>query len=123
MRFKTFTLIIGMYTAFLPMIIIGEQLPRCSYWVAPAPLGDNNHSGSYDQPWATLEGASKKVLDDTCTVWFFPGVYDGGNRINRRFTTPTTFRSLEPYRAELVNSGVVVSISGGKNIILDGFDI
>jgi hypothetical protein len=123
MRIKAFSILIWTFTAFLPMIANEEQLPKCSYWVAPAPLGDDNHSGTYNQPWATLEGASKKVLDDTCTVWFFPGVYEGGNRINRRFTTPTTFRSLEPYRAELQNSGVVLSISGGKNIILDGFNL
>lgn len=123
MRFRVFSILLWMFTAFLPMIANEPQIPPCSYWVAPAPLGDDNHPGTHEQPWATLEGAAKKVPDNNCTVWFFPGVYNGGNRINKRYTTPTTFRSLEPYRAELQNFGAVVSISGGKNIILDGFNL
>jgi hypothetical protein len=95
----------------------------CSYWVAPPPVGDDNNSGTIDHPWATLQHANRNVSDDQCTVWFQPGEYVGGNRLNRRFDTQTVFKSIEPYRAVLLNNGPVVIISGATNITLEGFDI
>ena len=95
----------------------------CEYWVAPAPEGDDANPGTFDQPWATLQHAGKSVVDDGCTVFFKPGVYEGSSRLNRRFSTPITFKSQVPYQAILMNDGAVVFISGGKNITLEGFDI
>lgn len=93
----------------------------CSYWIAPAPEGNNGNPGTKDAPWATLEHAAEAVPDDHCTVWVKEGLYVGENRLNRRFTTPTVFRAVRPYHSTLQTFGLVVGISGAKNIILDGF--
>lgn len=98
-------------------------MDRCEYWVAPAPIGADENSGSRASPWATLQHANKSVPDMNCTVWFLPGEYFGSSRLNRRFETPTTFKSLDPYRAVLENAGATVFISGAKNVTLQGFDI
>lgn len=114
--------ILTINTVFLPMIA-NDPHPPCSYWVAPAPLGSDRNPGSYERPWATLKHASDAVPDQFCTVWFLPGKYAGENRLNRRFTTPTTFKSVQPYRAELHAYGAPVIISGGVNITIEGFNI
>ncbi len=119
---RGYAAILGSFVIFLPMII-NNPLPPCSYWVAPPPAGSDRNPGSSAQPWATLEHASENVPDNHCTVWFMPGKYTGQQRLNRRFNTTTAFRSVSPYRAELVADGPVVSISGGANIVIDGFDI
>jgi hypothetical protein len=95
---------------------------HCEYWIAPSPYGDDTNPGTSDMPWATLKHASDNVPDEHCTVWFRPGVYTGGNRINRRFETLTLFKSEIPYQAILENDGAAVLISGGKNITLEGFN-
>ena len=95
----------------------------CEFWVAPSPIGDDANPGTIDQPWATLDFAGDHVDDNECTVWFQPGIYWGGSRLNRRFETTTTFKSLEPYQATLVNNSAVVIISGGKNITIEGFNV
>jgi hypothetical protein len=95
----------------------------CEYWVAPPPIGDDEQPGSFDRPWASLKHASRSVPDRSCTVWFFPGVYAGGTRLNRRFETPTAFRSMHAYRAIMENNGPALSISGARNIIVEGFEI
>lgn len=97
-----------------------EQL-ACTYWVAPPPIGDDGNSGTENQPWATLDYAAKSVPDDSCTVWFKDGVYFGNHRLNRRFLTTTTFQAVNPFQAVLENNGSVVNISGGTNIMLEGF--
>ncbi len=114
--------IMGPYLVFLPMIA-NDPHPACSYWVAPAPIGSDRNPGSYERPWATLKHASEAVPDHFCTVWFFAGEYSGSNRLNRRFETPTSFKSIQPYRAELHAYGAPVIISGGRNITIEGFDI
>ena len=96
---------------------------RCQYWVAPSPFGNDENPGTIDFPWASLEYASNHVRDDHCIVWFYPGVYQGGNRINRRFETHTAFVSIKPYQAIMENNGAVLFISGGKNITMEGFNI
>ena len=96
---------------------------RCEFWVAPSPRGDDANPGTIDKPWATLEYAADNVDDNHCIVWFSSGIYEGSNRLNRRFETPTVFRSIVQYRAILESPGGVVLISGGKNIILEGFNI
>jgi len=99
------------------------ELDRCEYWVAPLPEGSDDNSGLSDSPWATLQFANKNVPDDNCTVWFKPGVYTGVTRLNRRFETQTAFRSVKPYQAVLTGADSVLTISGAKNITLEGFDI
>jgi hypothetical protein len=100
-----------------------QHMNGCDYWVAPLPMGNDDNSGTYGSPWATLQHANKSVPDENCTVWFRPGVYVGESRLNRRFETQTVFKSMVPYRAILQNNGATLSISGAKNITLEGFDI
>jgi hypothetical protein len=56
-------------------------------------------------------------------VWFEPGTYRGVNDIDRRFTTTATFRSVSPLRAVLENDGTVFKVNGGRNIVLEGFEL
>jgi hypothetical protein len=100
-----------------------QNAERCEYWIAPPPVGTDENVGSYARPWATLKFANENVPDDNCTVWFRPGTYFGQSRLNRRFETHTTFKSVIPYRAVLKYNGAAVLISGAKNITLEGFDI
>ena len=93
----------------------------CSYWVSPT--GDDDDPGTEADPWATLEHAAASVADRGCTVWFEPGVYSGSNGIKRRFTTTTTFRSRSAHRAVLEHDGTVVDIDGGRNIVIEGFEL
>jgi len=118
-----FLLIFAFVTLFEGNGEIVNAKTNCEFWVAPSPIGDDANPGTIDQPWATLDHAGENVEDKFCTVWFHPGTYQGGSRLNRRFETTTIFKSLEPYRATLVNNGAVVSISGGKNISLEGFNV
>jgi polygalacturonase len=101
---------------------VNSDIP-CEYWVAPAPIGDDENPGTSDMPWATFDYAGDHVEDNNCTVWFKPGVYEGGSRLNQRFETRTVFKSIVPYQAVLEHKGAVVYISGGKNITLEGFNI
>jgi hypothetical protein len=118
---KIFSLILVVaFLLFLPWSAQAAD-SSCYYWVAPN--GSDANPGTVSQPWATLEHASETVPDNFCTVWFEPGVYYGAHRLNRRFDTPTLFRARYQYRSILEFSGAVVSISGGKNISLAGFDI
>ena len=126
MTYTKAIVVTGLAVWWLLLLIVPAQaisISSCEYWVAPGPVGNDANPGTSDQPWATLEHAGKTVQDDHCTVWFEPGIYLGGSRLNRQFKTITTFRSQVPYQARLINSGAVVSISGGTNITLEGFDI
>jgi hypothetical protein len=93
----------------------------CAYWVAPHPDGNDSNPGTAGSPWATLEHAAETIPDEGCTVWVEEGVYPGEQRINRRFTTPATFRAVRSYHAVLQNFGLVVGISGARNVTLQGF--
>lgn len=93
----------------------------CEYWVAPPPEGDDSNPGTFILPWARLEYSSDAIPDNNCTVWFKEGEYYGNHRLNRRFNTPTTFKSIHPFQATFLNNGVVLVISGGTNIVLEGF--
>jgi hypothetical protein len=93
----------------------------CAYWVAPPPTGNDGNPGTAAAPWATMAHAAEVLPDNTCTVWFQNGEYAGEQRLNRRFTTPTTFRAVHPYRAILHHNGLVLSLSGATNITLEGF--
>lgn len=104
-----------------PGYISQGTAPGCDYWVAPPPTGDDSNPGTIGSPWASLKHASDSVPDDQCTVWFEDGDYSGGNRLNRRFSSLTTFKSIYPYQAVLKNDSTVVAISGGTNITLEGF--
>lgn len=93
----------------------------CEYWVAPPLLGNDANPGTADAPWATLEHAAEVVPDENCTVWFNDGNYFGEQRLNRRFTTPTTFKAVHPYQAIIRHAGLVVAVSGASHITLEGF--
>lgn len=126
MQLKAKWLVLLMFAFFTLFEANGEvanaETP-CEFWVAPSPVGDDANPGTIDQPWATLDYAGDHVPDNFCTVWFYPGIYWGGSRLNQRFETTTTFKSLDPYQATLVNNSAVVLISGGKNITLEGFNV
>ncbi|HSK97430.1 MAG TPA: hypothetical protein VK891_12500 [Euzebyales bacterium] len=100
---------------------IARATGGCEFWVATS--GDDDRSGTRDDPWATLEHAAAHVPDQGCTVWFAPGTYQGGNHIDRRFTTTTVFRSQQGQRAVLEHDGEVIDIDGGRNIVIRGFEL
>lgn len=95
----------------------------CNYWVAPPPTGSDAHPGTLAQPWATLEHASATVPDDYCTVWFMDGTYHGLNNPKERFTTQTSFRAVNPYRAILQNGGPVLELDGVRGMVFEGFEL
>jgi hypothetical protein len=97
-------------------------LATCEHWVAPPPHGSDANPGTLEQPWATLEHAAAAVPDQQCTVWFKNGLYTGENRLSRRFSTPTTFRAINPYRAVFENNDSTISLLGVKNMIFEGFE-
>ncbi len=115
----TLMLILG---ALFPMALLASTAPSavvgCAYWVAP--WGDDTAAGTAAAPWATLEHAAEALPDDYCTLWFEDGEYTGSHRVNRRFTTTTTFRAVHPYQTVFTHNGVVLSLSGATNITLDG---
>ena len=97
----------------------------CEYWVAPPPAGSDSNPGTSARPWATLDYASEQVLaqgGSHCTVWFKDGIYTGQHVLHERFTTPMTFKAVNPYKAVLHYSGTVVKVSGAQNVIFDGFE-
>lgn len=111
-----------MLGALFPMALLASTAPSavagCAYWVAPQ--GDDAAAGTAAAPWATLGHAAEAMPDDYCTVWFEDGEYAGSHRVNRRFTTTTTFRALHPYQAVFTHGGLVLGLSGATNITLDG---
>jgi hypothetical protein len=104
---------------------LNQNVPvqKCEYWVAPAPIGDNRNSGSFIEPWATLDYASANIPDSYCTVWFEDGIYSGSNNLTERFETSTLFKAIHPYHAILEHSGNVVELDGVRNMIFDGFEM
>jgi IPT/TIG domain/S-layer homology domain len=95
----------------------------CAYWVAPPPAGNDANPGTFAAPWATLDHASASVPDDTCTVFFQNGVYAGTHSLYERFSTPTTFKAQNRYRAVLEHAGTVVKLFGSKNVTVEGFEL
>jgi hypothetical protein len=104
-----------------PATTVSAENTACEYWVAPEPTGSDNNSGSIDSPWATLKYAAENVPDNHCTVWFKGGEYYGSHRLNRQYTTLTTFRADRPYHAVLHYDGVVLILSGATNVVIEGF--
>src|SRR5262245_13375586 len=97
----------------------------CQFWVAPPPAGNDAGPGTSAQPWATLDNASARVLalgQSGATVCFRDGVYTGGNSLYERFTSLTTFRAENPYRAVLQNDSRAVSLFGARNMLFTGFE-
>jgi len=98
----------------------------CEYWVAPLPEGNDSYPGTFAQPWATLDYASAQVLalgGSNCTVWFKDGLYTGTHDLHERFSTPTTFKAVNPYQAILQHDGLVLELSGAQHILFDGFEV
>jgi hypothetical protein len=100
---------------------VSVESDTCRYWVAPFPEGNNNNPGTFKSPWATLKHAADNVPDNHCTVWFKEGDYYGSHRLNQRYATPTTFKSVRPYQAVLHYDGAVVILSGATNVTMEGF--
>lgn len=94
---------------------------HCSYWVAPAPEGNDGNAGSFDAPWATMEYAEASILDAACIVWFKDGIYAGGYSLTRRFLSMTTFRAQHPYQVVFEREGTVIELDGVRNMTFDGF--
>jgi len=110
-------------SALLSLVPAAPALGQsCQYWVAPPPAGNDGNPGTLSQPWATLDHASASVPDNTCTVWFRDGVYSGTHSLYERFTTTTTFKAINSYRAILQHSGTVLKAFGAKNMIFEGFE-
>jgi hypothetical protein len=95
----------------------------CEYWAAPAPAGNNANPGTFAQPWATLDYASANVPDANCTVWFKDGTYTGTHSLYERFTTTTTFKAQNQYRAILQHDGTVVKLFGARHMVFEGFEL
>jgi hypothetical protein len=95
----------------------------CEYWVAPPPAGSDSNPGTSALPWATLEHASASVPDNGCITWFKDGVYSGLNNPKERFTSTTTFKAVNPYRAVLENNGPVIELDGVRNMVFEGFQL
>lgn len=93
----------------------------CQYWVAPPPAGNDQNSGTYAHPWASMEYASQSVPDGPCIVWFKDGLYTNLNSLTRRFTSPVTFKAVNPYRAIFERDGTVVELDGVYNMLFEGF--
>lgn len=110
------------YMQPVTMSLEPEQVHGCEYWVAPPPEGDDENPGTFDEPWASLDGAAANAPDAGCTVWVKDGLYTGFNRIERRFATPIVFKAANAYRAVLENSGLVVQVRGGRNLVFEGFE-
>ncbi|MCK5644212.1 MAG: hypothetical protein KAJ19_25660 [Gammaproteobacteria bacterium] len=110
----------AMATASIPLPSAAES---CNYWVATSPAGSDSNPGTINEPWATIEHAASSVEDNFCTVWLKDGTYTGDFSLNERYTTYTTFQAQHPYKAILQNNGVVLSLTGARNIAFDGFEI
>ena len=96
-----------------------------TYYVAPNG-SDTTGDGSLGNPWATLSHAAVAIPDDGSTALVMDGTYDGRIRLNRRFVNHTTFKTMNPYKARLVNSSSseqVITSFGGANFTLEGFEI
>lgn len=118
------TLMCLLTAALVPASAASAQ--SCIYWVAPSPKGDDANPGTLARPWATLDHASAQVFAEgrsACTVWFWDGLYRGTSDLHERFATPTTFRAVNSYRAILEDDGLVIELSGARNLILEGFEI
>lgn len=110
--------------------VVAQPIPApaqgCAYWVAPPPEGRDSNAGTFALPWATLDHAAAQVQalgGSGCTVWFKDGLYQGASDLHERFTAPTSFRALNPYRAILENDGQVIELSGARNLVFEGFEI
>lgn len=116
-------------SAFLAVgLLLGAPAPglaqdalACEYWVSPT--GSNSNPGTSAQPWQSLDHASASIPDAGCTVWLKDGTYTGTNNLAERFSIPTTFKAVNPFKVILRASDVVVQFVGARNIILEGFEI
>lgn len=94
---------------------------NCDYWVAPPPEGNDENTGSFITPWASMQYAEQNIPDAACTVWFKDGLYEDLQSLTRRFLLTTTFRAQHPYQAVFKREGTTIEIDGGRNMIFDGF--
>ena len=115
-----FALLLGVLLAPDPA---AQASSGCERWVAPPPIGSDSHPGTRSEPWASLTHAVESVPDAGCVVLFEPGVYEGGQEVERRFATKTRFISAIPYRAVFEHSGSVIDFDGARNVEFAGFEV
>lgn len=122
-----FTFLMISFFGLLLLVRTQAAALACEYWVDPA--GSNANPGTFAEPWATLEYAYYNAADNSCTVWFNPGTYDAASSLvnpgggSNRFSTTTTFKSVQAYKAILQNPGKVLDFQGVQNMIFEGFEI
>jgi hypothetical protein len=120
-------LVLAVLVLFAPVFggVSSAQAQSCQYWIAPAPAGSNSNPGTNQQPWETLEHAAAQIMsrnNTNCTVWAKDGVYNGHNSLDHRFSTMITFKAVNPYRAIVQNTGMVLEIAGASNMTFEGFE-
>ena len=98
-----------------------NQIPAGTYYVA-VDGNDTAGSGTYNNPWGTIEHALENVPDGS-TILAKPGRYDGAITMRPKFSQGVIVRSEIPYRAQLRNNGTVIKCFYAKGITLEGFDI
>ena len=123
--FKSGLLMVLTILMLTPLLgaVIPARAQSCQYWIAPA--GSNSNPGTSQQPWATFDHAAAQILSQNsanCTVLAKDGVYNGSHSLDQRFSTMITFKAVNPYRAVIQNTGMVLEISGGSNMTFEGFE-
>lgn len=114
-----FTLLISIH-GLIPVAPAKAQ--SCEYWVAPPAEGDDANAGTFANPWATIEHAAASVPDNNCIVWFKDGIYLTNAELDQRYSTVTTFKAVNPYRAAMEYNSTVLKLNGVKNMIFEGFE-
>ncbi len=126
MKFFLFLLLVTTLALTACTSVAAPEIPpapqTCEHWVAPPPEGVDTGPGTFAQPWATLEHAATTVPDNHCIVWFKDGIYTGESRLTRRFLNPVTFRAINAYMAIFEHDDSVISLSGVKNMVFEGFE-
>lgn len=99
-----------------------EASPRATTYYVATDGSDTTGDGSNGNPWATINHA-RATISDGDTVMVKDGTYTGSVSFGRTFTKLTTFRAQNPYKARLTMSSGRVSVYGGQNLSIEGFEI
>lgn len=83
---------------------------------------DNSGNGSSGNPYASIQQAVLAATDGDDIV-VRPGLYQGRQRVDRRFVGGITIRSEIPYAARLRNNQQVVTMFATQGVTMEGFDI
>jgi len=100
----------------------GARSSRSIYYIATNG-SDTTGDGSTGTPWATFSKAQSSIQSGD-TVLVKDGLYDQSPDFSRAFTSLTTFKAENRYKARLTSStGRPISVYGGNNISIEGFEI